>query len=63
MRFLENGGYTATWRQEIAHRPLSRRICAEDIGLLGNASSKVRALRERRRHAGTPLSSPGHVIS
>src|SRR5271156_4686483 len=54
--FIRNTWYIAAWSDEIAQRPLARRILGEPMVLFRDASGQVAALEDRCCHRGAPLS-------
>ena len=59
--FVRNAWYIAAWSDEVATRPLARRILGEPIVLFRDASGAVAALQDRCCHRGAPLSL-GEVV-
>ena len=59
--FVRNAWYIAAWSDEIAERPLARRILGEPLALFRDASGSVAALQDRCAHRAAPL-SVGQVV-
>jgi phenylpropionate dioxygenase-like ring-hydroxylating dioxygenase large terminal subunit len=59
--FVRNAWYIAAWSDEVAERPLGRRILDEPIVLFRDSAGTVAALRDRCCHRGAPLSF-GEVV-
>jgi phenylpropionate dioxygenase-like ring-hydroxylating dioxygenase large terminal subunit len=53
--FIHNAWYTAAWADEIADRPLGRRICNEPIVFFRDRQGRIAALEDRCCHRGSPL--------
>jgi vanillate O-demethylase monooxygenase subunit len=53
--FVRNAWYIAAWSDEIASRPLARRILGEPIVLFRDSAGAVVALQDRCCHRGAPL--------
>jgi phenylpropionate dioxygenase-like ring-hydroxylating dioxygenase large terminal subunit len=54
--FVHNAWYIATWSDEIAKRPLARRILGQPLVLFRDDSGAAVALEDRCCHRGAPLS-------
>jgi phenylpropionate dioxygenase-like ring-hydroxylating dioxygenase large terminal subunit len=59
--FVRNAWYIAAWSDEVAERPLGRRILGEPIVVFRDAAGAVAALEDRCCHRGAPL-SVGEVV-
>jgi phenylpropionate dioxygenase-like ring-hydroxylating dioxygenase large terminal subunit len=59
--FVRNAWYIAAWSDEVAERPLGRRILDEPIVLFRDSAGTVAALQDRCCHRGAPLSF-GEVV-
>jgi phenylpropionate dioxygenase-like ring-hydroxylating dioxygenase large terminal subunit len=59
--YVRNAWYIAAWADEVAARPLARRILGEPVVLFRDASGAVAALQDRCCHRGAPLSL-GEVV-
>ena len=57
--FLRNTWHVAAFGDELAARPLGRRICGEPVVLFRTASGRATALEDRCIHRGMPLSHGG----
>jgi phenylpropionate dioxygenase-like ring-hydroxylating dioxygenase large terminal subunit len=53
--FIRNAWYTAAWTDEIAERPLGRRICNEPIVFFRDRQGRIAALTDRCCHRSSPL--------
>jgi phenylpropionate dioxygenase-like ring-hydroxylating dioxygenase large terminal subunit len=53
--FIRDAWYTAAWADEIADRPLARRICNEPVVFFRDRSGRLGALEDRCCHRGAPL--------
>jgi len=54
--FLRNAWYIAAWADEVADKPLARRICDEPIVLFRDGAGRAAALADRCCHRAAPLS-------
>ena len=52
---LRNAWYIAAWADELADKPLARRICNDPVVLFRDGSGKVGALADRCCHRAAPL--------
>jgi vanillate O-demethylase monooxygenase subunit len=53
--FIRNAWYIAAWSDEIAERPLARRICNEPVVLFRDTNGRAAALLDMCCHRGAPL--------
>ncbi len=54
--FVRNTWYVAAWADELADKPLARRVCDEAVVMFRDKSGKAAAIADRCCHRGTPLS-------
>jgi len=60
--FVRNAWYIGAWADEVAQRPLARRILGEPLVLFRDAAGSAVALQDRCCHRGAPLSC-GEVVA
>lgn len=53
--FIRNAWYVAAWADEVAERPLARRICGEPVVLFRDHDGRAAALLDMCCHRGAPL--------
>lgn len=59
--FVLNTWYIAAWANELADKPLARRICDKPVVLFRGTDGKVAALEDKCCHRGAPLSM-GYIV-
>ncbi|HLI79789.1 MAG TPA: aromatic ring-hydroxylating dioxygenase subunit alpha [Candidatus Binataceae bacterium] len=59
--YVRNAWYIAAWSDEVAERPIGRRILGEPVVLFRDRAGAVAALQDRCCHRGAPLSC-GEVV-